>query len=199
MIVSCLIVSSALFKLNIIFQAVGYKEDFEQERQDREKMHMELTNELTESENFARGLQQKLIQTINDKEQEMFTLKTEIEVLWNRVHTLQGQKSTVEEVACKLIEEDKVKNMEEEKLVLTQQVNAYSHQCEDLKKIFEEKVGNLEEEKLVLIQQVKAYSRQCEELKKTMVQLQKKSKTLEDQVYHKERLATEVHVMYITK
>ena len=51
---------------------------------------------------------------------------------------------------------------------------------------------NLEEEKLVLTQQVKAYSRQCEELKKTMVQLQERSKTLEEEAYHKERLASEV-------
>ena len=84
------------------------------------------------------------------------------------------------------------KDWEEEKLVLTSQVNAYSHQCEDLKKTFEEKVGNLEEENLVLTQQVKAYRRQCEELKKTMVQLQEKSKTLEEQVYHKERIASQV-------
>ena len=49
-----------------------------------------------------------------------------------------------------------------------------------------------EEEKMVLTSQIKAYSRQCEELKKTMVQLQEKSKTLEEQVYHKERIATEV-------
>ena len=88
--------------------------------------------------------------------------------------------------------------MEEEKLVLISQVNAYSHQCEGIKKKFEEKVGNLEEEKLVLTQQVRAYSRQCEELKKTMVQLQEKSKTLEEQVYHKDRIATEVYVMYVT-
>ena len=88
--------------------------------------------------------------------------------------------------------------MEEEKLVLTSQVNAYSRQCEELKQHFEEKVGNLEEEKLVLTQQVKAYSRQCEELKKTMVQLQEKSKSLEEQVHRKERIATEVHIMYVT-
>ena len=88
----------------------------------------------------------------------------EIEALKNQ---LQEQKSTLEQVASKLtIEEDKVKNMEEEKLVLTSQVNTYS--------------------------------RQCEELKKTMVQLQEKSKTLEEQVYHKERIATEVHVICVT-
>ena len=49
-----------------------------------------------------------------------------------------------------------------------------------------------EEEKMILTSQIKAYSRQCEELKKTMVQLQEKSKTLEEQVYHKERIASEV-------
>ena len=52
-----------------------------------------------------------------------------------------------------------------------------------------------EEDRFVLTQQVKAYSRQCcqcEELKKTMLQLQEKSKTLEEQVYHKERIASEV-------
>ena len=54
-------------------------------------------------------------------------------------------------------------------------------------------VNNLEEEdRLVLIQQVKAYRRQSEELKKAMLQLQEKSKTLEEQVYHKERIASEV-------
>ena len=49
-----------------------------------------------------------------------------------------------------------------------------------------------EEEKLVLTSQVKAYSRQCEELKKTMLQLQEKSKNLEEQVHHKERVASKV-------
>ena len=221
---------TALFRLTILFQASGYKENFEQERRDRVKMHMKLTNklttsqgvacdlqqqlttsqgvandlqqQLTTSQGIARELQQKLIQTIHDKEHETLTLKIahqkEKEVLRNQMSTLQEQKSTVEEVTSKLIEENKVKNIEEEKLVLTSQVNVYSRQCEELKKNFEEKVGNLEEEKLVLTQQVSAYSRQCEELKKTMVQLQEKSKTLEEQVYHKERLASEVHVMYVT-
>ena len=161
---------------------------------------MELTNKLTTSQGVARELQQKVIQSIHDKEHESQTLKIaqqkEIEVLRNQISILQEQKSTVEEVASKLTEEeDKVKNLEEEKLVLTSQVNARNRQCEELKKKFEEKVSNLEEEKLVLTQQVKAYSRQCEELKKTMVQLQEKSKTLEEQVYHKERIASEVHVI----
>ena len=103
-----------------------------------------------------------------------------------------------EEGKSTLLVEKCLNDWEEEKMVLISQVNSYSRQCEELKKNFGEKVGNLEEEKLVLTQQVKAYSRQCEELKKTMVQLQEKSKTLEEQVYHKERIATEVHVMYVT-
>ena len=147
----------ALFKLTILFKAAGFKEDFQQERRDREKMHMELTNKLATSQGIARELQQKLIQSIHDKEYETQTLKIaqqkETEALMNQI-------STLEEVASKLTEE-------------------------------EDKVKNTEEEKLVLTQQVKAYSRQCEELKKTMVQLQE---TLEKQVYHKERIATEVHV-----
>ena len=53
-------------------------------------------------------------------------------------------------------------------------------------------MDNCEEEKLILISQVKAYSRQCEELKKTMLQLQEKSKCLEEQLYHKERIESEV-------
>ena len=186
----------ALFKLTILFKAAGFKEDFEQERRDREKLHAELKDKLTTSQGVAHELQQKLIQVTHDKEHNTQTLKIaqqkEIEELRNQIVTLQEQKSTLEEVGSKLTEEeDKVKNMEEEKLVLTSQVNAYSRQCEDLKK-------NLEEEKLILTSQVKAYSRQCEELKKTMVQLQEKSKILEEQVYHKERIATEVHVMYVT-
>ena len=52
-------------------------------------------------------------------------------------------------------------------------------------------MNNCEEEKLILISQVKAYSRQCEELKK-MLQLQEKSKCLEEQLYHKEQIESEV-------
>ena len=128
---------------------------------------MELTNKLTESEGVAYKLQQQLIQSKHDREHENQVAYKEIKALQSQISILQEQTSTVEEVASKLIEEeDKVKDMEEEKLVLTAQVNAYS--------------------------------RQCEELKKTMVQLQEKSKTLEEQVYHKERIASEVHVMYVT-
>ena len=186
-----------------LFQAAGFKEDFEQERRDREKLHADLTSQLTRSQGVTRDLQQKLIESIHDKEHKSQAIEVahkEIEVLQNQISTLQEQKSTLEQVASKLTEEeDKVKNMEEEKLVLTSQVNNYSRQCEDLKQHFEEKVETLEEEKLVLTQQVKGYSRQCEELKKTMVQLQEKLKTLDEQVYHKERIAIEVHVMYVTK
>ena len=49
-----------------------------------------------------------------------------------------------------------------------------------------------EEENLVLTSQVKAYSHQCEELKKTIVQLQEKSQNLEEQVYQKQKIASEV-------
>ena len=214
-----------IFKLTILFQAAGYKEDFEQERKDREKIHMELTSQLTSSQSVAYELQQKVIQSIHDKECETQTLKAtyhkEIEVLQNQLSMLQEHKST-QEVTSKLTEEkgkikdleeeklvltsqcshqceelkkkfeEKIENLEKEKLVLTSQINTYSRKCEDLKQHFEEKVETLEEEKLVLTQQVKAYSRQCEELKKTMVQLQEKSKTLEEEAYHKERLASEV-------
>ena len=56
-------------------------------------------------------------------------------------------------------------------------------------------MNNCEEEKLILISQVKAYSRQCEELKKAMLQLQEKSKRLEEQLYHKERIESEVMIL----
>ena len=188
--------SSSLFKFTILFQAAGYKEDFEQKRKDREILHAELTSQLIKSQGVAHGLQQKLTQVICDKEHETQTLKIaqqkEIEVLQNQLSKIQEHKST-QEVTSKLTEEkDKIKDLEEENLVLISRVNAYSHQCEELKKNFEEKIENLEEEKLVLTSQVKAYNRQCEELKKTMVQLQEKSKTLEEWVYHKERIASEV-------
>ena len=75
---------------------------------------------------------------------------------------MEEQKSTLQAERC--LVEDSIKNLEEEdKLVLTKRVKAYSRQC-----------------------------RQCEELKKTMLQLQEKSKTLEEQVYHKERIASQV-------
>ena len=75
---------------------------------------------------------------------------------------MEEEKSTLQVERCSI--KDSINNLEEEdKLVLTQQVKANSHQC-----------------------------CQCQELKKTMLQLQEKSKTLEEQVYHKERIASEV-------
>ena len=53
-----------------------------------------------------------------------------------------------------------------------------------------------EEEKLVLTSQVNGYSRQCDELKKTLLQIQNKCKSLEDQLKHKTRLETEVTNFY---
>ena len=91
MIISRLIASSALFRLTILFQAVGYKEDFEQERRDREKMHMELTSQLTTSQGVARELQQKLIQSRHDKEYESQAIEVahkKIEALWSQISTL---------------------------------------------------------------------------------------------------------------
>ena len=128
--------------INYLFQAAGYKEDFEHERREREKMHTELTSQLITCQGIACESQQKMIQSIHDKECETQALKIahqkEIEVLQNQISTLQEQKSTVKEVASKLTEEDRVKNLEEEKLVLTSQVNAYSRQYGELKKTFEE-------------------------------------------------------------
>ena len=164
MIASCLIASSALFKFTILFQAAGYKEDFEQERKDREILHAELTSQLIKSQGVAHGLQQKLIQSIHVKEHETQTLKIaqqkEIEVLQNQLSKIQEHKST-QEVTSKLTEE-------------------------------KDKIKDLEEKNLVLISRVNAYSRQCEKLIKTMIQLQEKSKTLEEEAYHKERIASEV-------
>ena len=46
------------------------------------------------------------------------------------------EKSTLEDLTRSLTdEEDRMKNWEEEKLVLTSQVKAYSRQCEELKKM----------------------------------------------------------------
>ena len=46
------------------------------------------------------------------------------------------QKSTLEDLTRSLTDEgDRMKNWEEEKLVLTSQVKAYSRQCEELKKM----------------------------------------------------------------
>ena len=80
----------------------------------------------------------------------------------------------------------------ESELALQQRLEEEKNTLLSEKCSLEDSLKDLEEEKLVLIQQVKAYSRQCEELKKVMIQLHEKSKTLEEEVYHKERIATEV-------
>ena len=53
-----------------------------------------------------------------------------------------------------------------------------------------------EEERLVLTSQVNGYSRQCDELKKTLLQIQNKCKSLEDQLKHKTGLETKVTNLY---
>ena len=60
----------------------------------------------------------------------------------------------------------------------------------------EEQVAEWEEEKLVLTSQVNGYSRQCDELKKTLLQIQNKCKSLEDQLKHKRGLENEVTNFY---
>ena len=85
------------------------------------------------------------------------------------------------------------KQHDSEKLALQQQLEEEKKTLQAEKCSLEDSLKDLEEEKLVLTQQVKAYSCQCEELKKTMVQLQEKSKkTLEEQMHHEERIATQV-------
>ena len=79
-----------------LFQATVYKEDFKEERKDREKMHSELTCQLTISQGVAHDLQQKLIQSIHDKEHAYS-------------HQCEDLKKNFEQ---------KVGNLEEEKLVL---------------------------------------------------------------------------------
>ena len=124
-----------------------------------------LQTQMIKSQNIAKDLQQKLNQAAHDKQHEFEVLQQkqleDIEALQKQITTLQEQKCTLEELTRSLTdEEDRMKDWEEEKLVLTSQV--------------------------------KAYSRQCEELKKTMVQLQEKSKLLEEQLHHKERIEHEV-------
>ena len=84
------------------------------------------------------------------------------------------------------------KQLSNEKLALQEKLEEEKNKLLEEKCSLEDSLKDWEEEKLVLTQQVKAYSRQCEELKKTMVQLQEKSKTLKEQVYHYERIASEV-------
>ena len=84
------------------------------------------------------------------------------------------------------------KQFDSEKLALQQKLEEEKITVLMEKCSLEDSLKDWEEEKLVLTSQVKAYSRQCEELKKTTVQLQEKSKTLEEEVYHKERIISEV-------
>ena len=62
-------------------------------------MHTELTSQLITCQGIARESQQKVIQSIHDKECENQALKIahqkEIEVLQNQISTIQEQKSTV--------------------------------------------------------------------------------------------------------
>ena len=127
-----------------------FEEDFKQERADREKSHIHLTSELTKYQGIAKTLEEKLTHT-----------NFELTQATHQLGALRKQRES--ELALQQNLEDSLKELEEEKLVLTQQV--------------------------------KAYSRQCEELKKKMVQLQEKSKALELQVYHKEKIASEVYVI----
>ena len=142
-------------------QAATFKEDFKQERADREKSRNHLTNELTKYQGIAKTMEEKLTQTSHELAQATLQLET-------------LRKQHESELALQ-------QKLEEEKNTLL------AEKCS-----LEDSLKDLEEEKLVLTQQVKAYSRQCEELKKTMVQLQEKSKTLDEQVHHKERIAIEV-------
>ena len=84
------------------------------------------------------------------------------------------------------------KQLSNEKLALQEKLEEEKNTLLEEKCSLEDSLKDWDEEKLVMTSQVKAYSRQCEELKRTMVQLQEKSKTLEEQVYHKERIASEV-------
>ena len=88
------------------------------------------------------------------------------------------------------------KQRDSEKLAFQQKLEEQKGTFQTERCSNEDSVKNLEEEeKLVLMKQVKGYSRQCrqcEELKKTMLQLQEKSKSLEEEVYHKERIASQV-------
>ena len=123
------------------------------------------------SQNVAKDLQQKLNQAVHDKQHEFKVLQQK---QLEEIEALQNQITTLQEQKCTL--EELTRSLTDE----------------------EDRTKDWEEEKLVLTSQVKAYSRQCEELKKTMVQLQEKSKTLEEKVYHKETIRTEVHIMYVT-
>ena len=66
---------------------------------------------------------------------------------------------------------------------------------ENLKKEFcklADEVRDQEKEKLVLTSQVNNYRKRCDELKKTLIQIQDKCKSLEDQLKSNTGLETEV-------
>ena len=143
-------------------QAATFEEDFKQERVDREKNYNQLTSEVTKYQGIAKIMEEKLNQTSFE--------------LTQATHQLEALH----------------KQLSNEKLAFQEKLEEEKSKLQAEKCSLDDSLKNLEEEKLVLTQQVKAYSRQCEELKKKMVQLQ------EEQVYHKERIATEVHIMYVT-
>ena len=100
-------------------------------------MHSDLTNKLTESQGVVRDLQMRLDQSVHERRHStpsQWRKDEEIETLQKEVKTLREQKSRLEELTTSLVAKgDKANNWEEEKLVLTSQVKAYSRQCEELK------------------------------------------------------------------
>ena len=100
-------------------------------------MHSDLTNKLTESQGVARDLQMRLDQSVRERQHStpsQWRQDEEIETLQKEVKTLREQKSRLEQLTTSLVAKgDKTNDLEEEKLVLTSQVKAYSRQCEELK------------------------------------------------------------------
>ena len=100
-------------------------------------MHSDLTNKLTESQGVVRDLQMKLDHSVCERRHStpnQWRQDEKIETLQKEVKTLREQKSRLEELTTSLVAKgDKANNWEEEKLVLTSQVKAYSRQCEELK------------------------------------------------------------------
>ena len=85
----------------------AFKEDFERERADREGMNSKIT--------VLEGQILTLQESLDDERHEKESVKAKMEV-----ESLQI--------------EEQVAEWEEEKLVLTSQVNGYSRQCDELKK-----------------------------------------------------------------
>ena len=120
--------------------------------------------------------------------------------LTSEVTKYQGITKTMEEKSTQTSHElsqathqlEALRKQHESELALKQKLEEEKNALQAEKHLLEDSLKDWEEEKLVLTSQVKAYSRQCDELKKTLYHLQEKSKTLEEQVYHKERIALEV-------